>query len=258
MSQASAAAEEMVGNISSIGPVTEKMASQFSTVEEAANEGSRIQKESGERVSEIVKQSQTLQEANKIIATIAAQTNLLAMNAAIEAAHAGDAGRGFSVVADEIRKLAENSSDESKKISTELKQIVRTIDLIVKDSQSSGEAFAEVSHRISETEKLVLQVDNAIREQKTGAGQVMESLRVMNDMTARVSSGSQEMDRSAEAMLTEIDALQGSADEIETSMEQMSDSIKSLNSSAREVSELTVSTRFSIQKISEIANGFEV
>ncbi|MCL1928152.1 MAG: methyl-accepting chemotaxis protein [Treponema sp.] len=258
MSQASAAVEEMVENISSIGSVTEKMASQFQTVEEAAEEGSRIQRESAERIHAIVEQSQALQEANRIIATIAAQTNLLAMNAAIEAAHAGETGRGFSVVSDEIRKLAENSSNESQKISAELKQIVGTINFIVKDAEASGRAFAEVSRRINETEKLVVQVDNAIREQKTGAGQVMESLRVMNEHTGNVSDGSQKMNIGSESMLQEIGTLQGSAGEIKTSMEEMSGGIRNINVSAREVSDLAVSARSSIQKISTIADEFEV
>jgi methyl-accepting chemotaxis protein len=258
MSQASSAVEEMVGNISSIGSVTEKMASQFKTVGEAAEKGSSIQRESSERVREIVTQSQTLQEANKIISTIASQTNLLAMNAAIEAAHAGEAGRGFSVVADEIRKLAENSSVESKKISNELKQIVNTIDKIVKDSEASGKAFAEVSNRIDETGRLVIEVDNAVREQKTGADQVMDSLKVMNDITAKVSHGSNEMGRGAEEIVREIDALQISAGEIESRMEEVSDNIKNLNTGAQEVTNLAGDTRSSIHKISEIADGFEV
>jgi methyl-accepting chemotaxis protein len=257
MSQASSAVEEMVGNIASIGSVTEKMASQFKTVGEAAEKGSSIQKESNERVREIVTQSQTLQEANKIIATIAAQTNLLAMNAAIEAAHAGEAGRGFSVVSDEIRKLAENSSVESKKISVELKQIVKTIEQIVKDSEASGKAFAEVSGRIDETERLVTEVDHAVREQKTGADQVMDSLKVMNEITTKVSDGSNDIGIGAEEIVREIDALQVSAGEIESRMEEMSDNIKNLNSGAQEVSNLAGNTRSSIQKISDIADGFE-
>jgi methyl-accepting chemotaxis protein len=258
MSQASAAVEEMVGNISSIGSVTEKMAAQFKTVEEAASHGSGIQQESAQRVRQIVEQSQALLEASKIFAAISAQTNLLAMNAAIEAAHAGELGKGFSVVADEIRKLAENSSSESKKIGTELRQISQTIDLIVKDAEATGIAFAEVSDRINETDKLVIEVDNAIREQKTGAGQVMESLRVMNEITAKVSVGSEEMGRGAKDMLKEIDSLLGSAGEIESRMEEISGSIKKLNIGAQEVSELAIDTRSSIEMISGASNEFEV
>jgi len=258
MSQASAAVEEMVGNIASIGSVTEKMTSQFKTVQEASTEGSRIQKESSIRIQEIVTESQSLQAANKIIATIAAQTNLLAMNAAIEAAHAGEAGRGFSVVADEIRKLAENSSKESQKISAELKQIASTIETIVKDSASSGSAFADVSGRIGETEKLVHEVNNAIREQQSGADQVLDSLRVMNDITVKVAGGSHEMGRGNEEMLKEISVLQSNATEVEKRIEEISDGIKSINTGAQEVSALAVNAKSSIQKVSAIANGFEV
>ena len=258
MTQASASVEQMIGNIASIGTVTEKMAAQFKTVAEAAVNGSRVQQESGERIGAMVQQSQALQEANKIIATIAAQTNLLAMNAAIEAAHAGELGRGFAVVADEIRKLAENSSNESKKIGSELKQIVNIIDHIVKDADASMKAFTEVSDRIGETEKLVHEVDNAIHEQKTGAGQVMEALQTMNDVTARVKDGSNEIDKSNESMVREIGVLQSSAGEILTNMEEVSGGIKNVNSGAQEVSSLAAATRSSIQKISAIANGFEV
>jgi len=258
MSQASAAVEQMVGNIASIGSITEKMTAQFKTVQEASTEGSRIQKESSVRIQEIVTESESLQEANKIIATIAAQTNLLAMNAAIEAAHAGEAGRGFSVVADEIRKLAENSSKESKKISAELKQIASTIEMIVKDSTSSGSAFADVSDRIGETEKLVHEVNSAIKEQQSGANQVLDSLRVMNDITEKVAGGSHEMGRGNEEMLREISALQSSATEVEKRMEEISDGIKNINTGAQEVSALAVNARSSIQKVSVIADGFEV
>ena len=258
MNQASSAVEQMVGNISSIGTVTEKMAAQFKTVETAAEEGGRIQKESGDLIHEIVGQSKGLQDTNKIISTIAAKTNLLAMNAAIEAAHAGEAGRGFSVVADEIRKLAESSASESQKISTDLKQIVNTINKIVQDVESSGSAFAEVSNLIRTTNKLVVEVDSAIREQKTGAGQILESLRIMNGLTTQVGSGYRELSHNSETMLGQIKTLEDSAGEIFVSMEEVSGVIKTINTGAQEVSGLAVTTKNSIEKISSIADEFEI
>jgi methyl-accepting chemotaxis protein len=258
MSQASAAVEEMIGNIASIGAVTEKMALQFKTVGEAAAAGSAIQQESGAKINDIVGQSQALQEANRIIATIAAQTNLLAMNAAIEAAHAGDAGRGFSVVADEIRKLAENSSNESQKISAELKQIVETISHIVKNAKASEGSFAQVSARVDETGKLVQEVDNAIREQKEGAGQVMEVLKVMNDVTAEVSAGSKEMRKGNESMLKETGSLQSQATEIAGSISQMAEGIQTVNTGAQEISQLALTNQAAIASISKIVDSFEV
>ena len=258
MTVCSSAIEEMVGNISSIGALTEKMADQFKTVSQSSEEGSRIQNDSKERILKIVEQSQALLEANNVISSIAAQTNLLAINAAIEAAHAGEAGQGFSVVAVEIRKLAENSSKESRKISADLKEIVETIEFIVKDAETSRRDFAEVSRRIEETEKLVIEVDYAIREQRTGAGQVMESLREMNDINSQVSDYSCSMNRGNEIMLREIHALHGSAAKISSRMEEVSEGIKKINSGAQEVSNLAAASHSSIDKISDIADGFKV
>jgi methyl-accepting chemotaxis protein len=165
---------------------------------------------------------------------------------------------GFAVVADEIRKLAENSAAESRKINIELKQISATIDRIVKDASVSESAFTEVSRRINETEKLVFEVNNAIHEQKTGAGQVMEALRIMHDVTAQVNDGSHEISHNNEAMIREIDALKNSAGDVLANMEEMSGGIKNIKTGAKEVSTLAAATHSSIEKISGIANGFEV
>jgi methyl-accepting chemotaxis protein len=256
--RASAAVEEMVGNIASIGNVMKKMFAQFKTLQDAAATGQSIQKDSVAQVQEVVEESRTLQEANKIIAGIAAQTNLLAMNAAIEAAHAGDAGRGFAVVSDEIRKLAENSSRESQRISTELRQITETINRIVEGSAASAQAFNHVSERVGETETLVAEVDQAIREQQEGAGQVMGALKGMNDTTAMVKSGSGAMKQGNAVMLENINRLRSDSTEIADNLEDTAKSITGINKNAAQVSAMADSTKAAIEKINVIAEAFKV
>jgi methyl-accepting chemotaxis protein len=258
ISQASAAVEEMVGNITSIGTVVEKMLSQFKMVCSSASDGEAIQKESAARVQEVVEESKSLQEANKIIATIAAQTNLLSMNAAIEAAHAGEAGRGFAVVADEIRKLAEDSSRESRKIGAELKQITDAIKRIVEGSRASEQAFNQVAGRVTETEKLVFEVDSAIREQQEGAGQVLEALKAMNEITTKVKTDSKEMNVGNTVMLENMHRLRVDSTEIADNLEGMVKSAAGINKNARQVSLMAANTEAAIENMAGIADSFVV
>ena len=130
------------------------------------------------KISQMKTQSQMLQEANAAIASIASQTNLLAMNAAIEAAHAGEAGKGFAVVADEIRKLSETSSGQSKTIGVQLKNIKDSIGEIVAASQESSAAFSVYQHAFQKTDELV-------QSGKNFAGKTERRLKAGNFLTCR-------------------------------------------------------------------------
>ena len=257
VTEASASIEEMVGNIASITASIDKMAEQFGSLLAAAEEGKTTQAASRARIGQISDRSEALLEANKVISTIASQTNLLAMNAAIEAAHAGDAGRGFSVVADEIRRLAETSAGQSKTIRNELTQVQKAIEEVVVASSESEKSFERVAERIGETDALVHEVQQAMLEQKEGSNQVLEALKSMNDISSQVRTGSQEMSTGNKTVLEEIERLREATADIKQSMDEMAVGASGIADSARKVSEMAKETTETISTMDQALGYFK-
>ncbi|MBO7122260.1 MAG: methyl-accepting chemotaxis protein [Treponema sp.] len=258
ITQASAAVEEMIGNISSVNQNVERMANSFEELNQNADIGFKKQQDVNEKIQQIETQSAMLEDANQAIANIAAQTNLLAMNAAIEAAHAGDAGKGFSVVADEIRKLSETSTGQSKTIGEQLAKIKESISSVVSASDESAQALTVVADKIRDTDQLVIQIRTAMEEQTEGSRQISEALKNMNDGSMEVRNASEEMTEGNKLILNEVRLLQDATLAMKGSMEEMAQGAEKINETGSALNDVTSTLKESIYKIGQEINNFTV
>lgn len=255
--QASSAIEQMIG-ISSVNASVGKMISSFDQFEEHSNTGIANQSNVNEMILDIEQQSKILQDANLAIAGIASQTNLLAMNAAIEAAHAGEAGRGFSVVADEIRKLSATSSERSHSIGARLAKIQETIKGVVSLSNETLSEFSLVSDNIAETGQIVAQIKNAMEEHQIGSKQIIDALQSMNDSTAEVKSSSAKMSEDNRHILAKVKKLQSTALTIKDSMDRMQENSTAADESRKMFSAISGDITDSVKKIGGKIGLFKV
>jgi len=199
----SSAIEEMTANIHSVTQTLVENVKNVEDLAEASELGRVALQTVAQEIQEIAHDSEGLLEINLVMNKIASQTNLLSMNAAIEAAHAGETGKGFAVVADEIRKLAESSSKQSKTTAAMLKKIKASIDNITKSSDEVLNRFAAINAGVNTVSEHELNIRNAMEEQEAGGKQILEAIGRLKEITVSVQKGSEDMYKSGDDLIRE-------------------------------------------------------
>jgi methyl-accepting chemotaxis protein len=209
-------------------------------------------------IQEIARESEGLLEINAVMQTIASQTNLLSMNAAIEAAHAGEAGKGFAVVAGEILKLADSSSEPSKTIGAVLKKIKESIDKITESTGIVLTRFQAIDSDIRIVSEQEENIRSAMEEQGEGSKQILEAVGQLNDITQQVKGGSMEMLGGSKEVIRESKNLEQVTQEISGGMNEMATGAEQINIAVHRINEISGKNKKNIDLLVQEVSRFKV
>ena len=221
----------------------------------AGTDGARA---ANEFVKKIAERSEALLEASQVIQNIASQTNLLAMNAAIEAAHAGESGKGFAVVADEIRKLAEESNMQGKQIGTVIKESTDIIAQVSEAGIQAEKTFTDVYGLISNISEKEDSIVDLMREQEENGTQVLSAIETINKVTRDVSSASVEMREGGKQITAEMQKLAEITRETTDSMTEIASGAEQITDAIEEVVSLAEQNKTSIEHLAQEVNKFKI
>ncbi len=257
MSQASTSIEEMAANIASSADMANNADKASEALMNTSEKGEDAIIDLSHSIEEVVGNSEKIVEMVQLIMDISEQTNLLAMNAAIEAAHAGEYGKGFAVVADEIRKLAEKSGQGAKEIESVVREISSNIDKNKVTSEKTKESFGFLKKEVERVRRANSEIASAMSEQQSANQTVLEAISklkelievVVNEMNNQTQKG-----ESIEQVLSDLNII---SNEVETAMEEEKNGLQETSKVSENIKDFSNDLKEIAQRIEQDFNMFK-
>jgi methyl-accepting chemotaxis protein len=233
--ESTASVTEMIASISNVAKIADQRREAIDKlVVTVAAGGEKLAETSGE-IARITESVADIKDITGIIANLSSQTNLLAMNAAIEAAHAGESGRGFSVVADEIRKLAEASSANSKEIGVILKDIIDRVDSVSRSGDESNRAFKSIEAEVEALRNSLIAIFSNMSELHVGGGQILQAITSLRDASVAVKDDSTQIGQSASSINESMNDLRRVSTDVASGISEISTGTKEISTAMKDV-----------------------
>jgi methyl-accepting chemotaxis protein len=254
--QSSAAVIEMASSIASVTQIAGRADRLSGELLETADTGGKNVFETARAIKEIEISSNEVSEIVGVISKIASQTNLLAMNAAIEAAHAGDTGKGFAVVADEVRKLAEDSGKSAKEIIARIRLMNQKIGNSVLLSETAGNAFRSIAENIRKTTEMIRTIAAAMEEQKNGADEILSSISSLVRATEEIKTLTNDQSSKSDTMRGSMNSLVEASNRMSAVVSEQTENSGKMIQAVEQIQTVSRENMEAVQRLASILSGF--
>ncbi len=256
--QTSSSVEQINASLQNVAETTKLRRKATEQLTETISGGREMMGKTALAIEELARNSEAIKEVTAIINDISAQTNLLSMNAAIEAAHAGDQGKGFAVVAEEIRKLAEDSAQNSQKISDILNKNNTLVQQLKETSTETETVYTDVEENARETLGSFQEIADTMDELAAGAGEITEAVTVLNETSVTVQGGSKEIKEGVELIQQSTSRVNENATEVGQAVTEISTGVSEINDAMIALNESVNKIADSMGELEQEISGFEL